>query len=366
MSKPFRFIEPYIPSIEEITPHLQQAYELGHFTNFGPACKKLEHEIENKFAIESYNAITVTNATAGLQIVLSIIDVRDKYVVIPDFTFPATFQAVLAAGGIPILCDIDLATSELDYHSLKDALDTHDNVAAVIHVRCFGIRRDVTNIIHLCHSRDIPIVFDSAAGLGDVRQGKYGSDYGEFEVFSLHTTKVFAAGEGGVILTPNTYADKLREATNFGLQPDRTFVDGINAKMDEFRCAVGLATLNNLSTIIDMRTKHVKESMRILSQSSCIDFFQVGMEQTWSNFPIFSSKHMGDELQNIFEEHGIITKRYYYPLMSKGYKGLANFIAHSSKNAEELENRILCIPVYSRAVEPSFFTALENIVESLE
>ena len=361
----YKFIEPTLPSIENIGAYLKPAYETGHFTNFGPACLELEKRITEKFASKNYSATTVTNATAGLQVVLNHFNVRNKAVVVPDFTFPATFHAVVAAGGIPIICDVDLETSELNINSLKDLFDSNSQVAAVIHVRCFGARRNTDDIVALCHKKNVPIIFDSAAALGDSRQKRFGSRMGEIEVFSLHTTKVFAAGEGGVILAPDTLKDDLRERTNFGIRDDRSFGDGINAKMDEYRCAVGLATLDLLSEIIEQRSEHVKRLKSCLSVSSNIVYFPTQGPQTWCNFPIYSNCHTGDELKKVFEKHGVETRRYYFPSMSQGYKGDHTYIVHSSKNALYLTERTLCIPVYSHQVENAFFEAIGAAVKEI-
>lgn len=366
MTKKFKFINPILPEVNDIVAYLQPAYERKHFTNYGPACLELENRIEKKFATPGYRAISVTNATSGLQVVLEGIDVSGKYVIIPDFTFPATFHAVVAAGGIPLLCDVDGQTAELDPAAVKNALETYDTIAAVVHVRCFGFRRDISPLLETCSAREVPVIIDAAAGLGDERQPKFGSKFGEIEVFSLHTTKVFAAGEGGIILAPSHIAENARARTNFGLLPDRTFVDGMNAKMDEFRCSVGLAMLDKLPQVIAHRSKHVARLKEILVDSSTISTFDVDCNQTWCNFPVYSKCLTGDELEAAFAMEGIETKRYYYPLMSTGYKGQKHFKVHSSVTAEFFAKRVLCIPVYSEPVDNAFFNSVRAVVKKLE
>jgi len=49
-----------------------------------------------------------------MQAVLTALNVRGRYVILPDFTFPATLHAVIAAGGKPLICDVSLETGELD------------------------------------------------------------------------------------------------------------------------------------------------------------------------------------------------------------------------------------------------------------
>ena len=74
-----------------------------------------------------------------------------------------------------------------------------------MHVRPFGLVRDISPIRDVCIKHDLPLVIDAAAGLGAPSDGAhFGSDYGEIEVFSLHATKVFAVGEGGFIGAPSS------------------------------------------------------------------------------------------------------------------------------------------------------------------
>ncbi|MGR3733555.1 DegT/DnrJ/EryC1/StrS family aminotransferase [Pseudophaeobacter sp.] len=83
----------------------------------------------------------------------------------------------------------------------------------MIHVRPFGLRRDLEPTRAVCRAQGVPHMVDAAAGLGNPENApRFGSEDGELEVFSLHATKVFEIGEGGFIAAPEAILDRIKAA----------------------------------------------------------------------------------------------------------------------------------------------------------
>ena len=171
---------------------------------------------------------------------------------IPAFTFPATLSAVMGAGLHAVAADVDPSTGMLTPGSIGSAVRDL-GVHAVIVVRPYGFWSDISGLVAECHAHHIPLIVDSAAGLGVAAEVIERFSSGEsIEVFSLHATKPFGVGEGGCIMSPQAYEHNLRSALNFGLWAPGNLApgSGLNGKMSELTAAMGRAVLENLANRI--------------------------------------------------------------------------------------------------------------------
>jgi hypothetical protein len=128
-----------------------------------------------------------------------------------NFTFPATLQAVFAAGGIPIACDVDSSTWELSIEELEKARKMHPEIKIVLHTRVFGFIRDLSELVKYCKNNSLTLIIDSAAAfpVREVTENVLTSEV--VEVFSLHATKPLAIGEGGLVVGNDENIKKIYE-----------------------------------------------------------------------------------------------------------------------------------------------------------
>jgi len=134
----YPFIRPVVPAPELWLPFLEPAYAERRFANGGPAATRLEQELTAAYG-RGREAVVVSSGTAGLVAALLALDVTGR-VVLPSFTFAATAYAVALAGCEPVFCEVSRDTWELDPAALALALE--GDVAAVLHVRPFGLCRN--------------------------------------------------------------------------------------------------------------------------------------------------------------------------------------------------------------------------------
>jgi len=294
----FPFLRPVLPKPETWVHHLNVSFEQHYFSNFGPLATKLEAIMAEQYLSEGYKATLVTSNTLGIVSVLQALDVRGKRVIVPDFTFAGTLQSIIAAGGIPLICDVDPATSELCPNSVKSAFETYDNISTVVYVRCYGFVNDVNTFREICDDNGAQLVIDAAAALSKPGEVTFGSPSGEIEIFSLHATKVFAIGEGGMIAAPEKFSNRIRQSANFGFNPD---------DMPEYA--------------------------------------------SWSCFPTLVPSHLRDKFVTLLASVGIETKKYYWPGLKNGYKGSAQYDVMETPVSERIQAEIICLPVYSEPLE---------------
>jgi len=226
-------------------------------------------EFERAFAARhgTAHAIACTSGTTGLHLALAALGIGPgDEVIVPSFTFVATANAVVASGAIPVLCDVDPRTFNLDaaHVAAKRSYATR----AIVAVHLFGLCADVEAIA--VAAPGIPIVEDAACAAGAAHGSRPAGSMGTAGVFSFHPRKTITTGEGGMITTNDpALADRAASLRNHGgtpseaerqggpsphLMPDFDQV-GFNYRMTDLQAAVGLVQLAKLDAFVAERSR---------------------------------------------------------------------------------------------------------------
>jgi dTDP-4-amino-4,6-dideoxygalactose transaminase len=250
-------IRPAPPRLSVAARELHSLEQSGIFSNFGPVNTRFEQELLTRFFGGKGACTTVCNATPG------------QFALMPSFTFAAAAHAALWCGLTPLLCDIDptdwAADSAAEYLLLTRYLG---RIAVVVPYATFGYPIDLERYKKVAGKFGIPVVVDAAASLGtfDAQGIGFGSGFAGSVVFSMHATKPFAVGEGGLIYSsdPDRIA-RLRVMSNFGFGETRTAtMAGLNAKLSEVGALLGRLRLADYDRILAHRTallNHYRDSL---------------------------------------------------------------------------------------------------------
>jgi dTDP-4-amino-4,6-dideoxygalactose transaminase len=357
MLKQINFSELPLPLVQVSPPDpiatneiLKEAYELGFFTNSGVLSLRAAAILANHVNSE-FSGYLCGNNTLGLACCFLAIGVRNKYVVVSNFTFAATIQAVILAGGIPLVCDVDKTTLELSKESIIEVIEKHKSkIAVVCPTRVFGMNNDFSPLTTYCREVGIPVVVDAAAAL----PGKEGlwkfREAAKYEVFSLHATKVFGIGEAGLVVGSSDDIEHIRSRANFGFgkDPQNGFTDGLNAKADEFTAARVITRFASYESDVSARVEFAQQYDDFFRKKSAVTLFPFNPVGTYGLFPIRFNLE-GDLLTFIrLTKHIISTRRYYYPTLSEGYRGSARIEFASDLSVSKNSARTtLCLPVYT-------------------
>lgn len=240
---PIALLKPSLPTAAELRPWLESIDQEGRYTNFGPLCKRLEAELADTLAGPAgIEVAAVSSGTLGLELALAASRLpRGARVLLPSLSFAATATAVLRSGLEPVFGDADLDTWCL---SPATAYAAADRIDAVMPVSVFGCAQDTSAWDTFTEDTGLPVLIDAAGAFGNQGVGRTTR-----VVFSLHTTKALAAGEGGFVACIDpAFARAIRIASNFGYDhedPHHSTIEqaGTNAKLSEYHAAVGLASL---------------------------------------------------------------------------------------------------------------------------
>ena len=236
------YLIPDLPSADEVMPFLREIDGNRWYSNFGPLVQRLNDQIKQlHFAGEDAHTLLCSNGTAALELGLFCLGLKPgSKVLVPAFTFPASANAIQNAGFVPVFCDVDANSWILTPEIALEAL-TNMHFDAVMPVAALGRPVPVRQWDAFCELTGLPVLVDAAPALGTQRVGKH-----LVVAYSMHATKAFGIGEGGVLASANRdVIEKARRICNFGMDSiGQVVMAGNNYKLSEYHAAVGLAQIS--------------------------------------------------------------------------------------------------------------------------
>jgi len=366
MRKRIPFIVPKLPLIKDLKKDLQKIYETRIFTNMGPFEKEFESKCREYLSDKRRDApytIAVANGTLGLMLALKALEPKTGLVLLPSFTFAATVEAVLWCGYEPAFVDIDNEDWSLALNKKAINLIKSGRVGAVLCGNPFGIPADLDKLTEITRRHNLPLLIDSAAGMGSVYpDGTPMGQKGSAEVFSLHATKTFGIGEGGLVVTKNKkLAEKIQKMKNFGFDKNHLVQNlGLNAKMPEFTAVIALHVLKNYKRTLKQKRVLMKHYLKNLSPS--IKTHKNILLSAGMFFPIiFPNKSLRDQKEKELSKIGVQTRRYYYPPLHKhpAFKGVGS--VDNLRNTDNICQKILALPLYLDLAKEDIETTMKVI-----
>jgi dTDP-4-amino-4,6-dideoxygalactose transaminase len=227
----------------------------GHLTQ-GPVVAEFEEALAEFCGVE--HAIVTTSATTAIELALAAHDVGPGDLVLaPDFTYPATGNAVLQRGARLRLLDADPQTYCVDVSALEEAL-AEEQPKAVITVDVFGLPADYATIEPMLAERGVTLICDAACSLGGAIGDRRTGGFGDASCFSFHPRKSLTTGEGGMVGTDDgALATRLRRLRNHGTERNgwrSTFVEpGFNYRMSDINAALGLVQVPGHAEVVSRR-----------------------------------------------------------------------------------------------------------------
>lgn len=354
-NRPVYVTQPALAPLDEYVDLLEGVWERGILTHNGPLVQQFEKDLAAKLNIESF--IAVSNGTIALQMSIKALELKGEIITTP-FTWIASISAIMWENCIPVFCDIDPETLNIDSSKIE-ALITNKTVA-IMPVHVFGNPCDVDGIEAIARKHNLKVIYDGAHAIGSTLNGKSLLEYGDITATSLHATKLLNTGEGGGCITNNLKLDKkLRQIRFFGHDDYKDIVEeGFNGKMTEIHAALGLANLKYFIEVLQGRKIKYNLYIDELKKIEGLKFQKIAIGETnYSYFPvIFENEKILLKIEKELNIHNIYPRRYFYPSVNTFNKILKYQECPISEN---ISKRILCLPLYySLSIEKISFIAL--------
>ncbi|WP_173578065.1 DegT/DnrJ/EryC1/StrS family aminotransferase [Acetobacter fallax] len=370
------FISVKTPSCLTLMDSFLEIEQMGIHSNYGPKNTLFEDRLQGLYFGGQGSCLTVCNATIGLMIAMKMAgrrrtcSVSQRYALMPAFTFAAAAHAAIWAGYTPLFCDIDPATWAACPVSERRMIEKYgDSIDLIVPYATFGNSIDLAHYAALHEETGAGIVVDAAASLGALDENGigFGSGFAHPIVFSMHATKTFGIGEGGVIYSGNPdHIAVLRVMGNFGFGEPRTAtIPGLNSKMTEFSAAIALACLTTMEDVATRRSALADCYFRTLP----IDFEMQkprGHRRSYQFMPVLLPEGCcRNAVREQLSSQGIGTGAYFSPhLMEQPYfSGLCE--ADDLTVTENVSRRVMSLPLWTDMTMEMVGTvcqALENVL----
>jgi perosamine synthetase len=213
--------------------------------------KVAELEAELARLCEVKHALAVSSGTAALHLAVLALGLEEgDEVVVPAYTFPATANVVALAGLRPVLVDVDPETMNVD----PARIEVGPRTKAVLAVHLFGRPARIEEL-----PAGLPVLEDAAGALGARRGGRACGSLGLLGCLSFHPRKIVTTGEGGAVTTDDdAIAAAVASMRNHGwrsLVPPDLPAPGLNYRLSDILCAVGLPQARRLDELLAARTR---------------------------------------------------------------------------------------------------------------
>jgi dTDP-4-amino-4,6-dideoxygalactose transaminase len=336
--------KPSVPPLESYIDDLRIMDQNGWYSNFGPFYHQFRDGLAAHFKCTPPNIELFCSGTMALTAGLAALKIENKpYCILPSWTFVASAQAVIAAGLTPYFIDVDFETMQVTENELAAVPEAIlKKTSAILVVAPFGAPIKDLGLSTFSKKHGIEILVDAAAGFESYKYQSFNT------MISLHATKTFGIGEGGLLISSNSqFIERAHQFSNFGFTYGNRTSDaiGVNGKISEMASVVGLAALKNWPTL--RQNYYDKAKVYIDSKTTNIFEFMNGWGREWISSTCIvrfkSEKDKKETIQN-FKENNISNRDWWNRgcHCEKAFKLTSKF--SSMQNTNELTNKTLGIP----------------------
>ena len=347
---------------------------------FGPQLEKFEADF-SKYTKAKY-AIAVSNCTAALHLSLKALGIKENdEVIIPDLTFVADANAILACNAKPVIVDINKNDFFLSISNLKKNITK--KTKAVIPVHIYGQVCNINEVLDVAKANNLKVVEDCAHAIGTFHKSKHVGTIGNTGCFSFYPTKNITTAEGGMVITNSkNIAGKVRQLRSHGMLKSlkSRYTDGYpwvfdilepgyNYRLDEIRCALGISQLRRVAKINKMRKTAALYYHSKLHNISGIVLPDMVRDKSHSYhlYTIRITKSFGMSRNQLFKklkQAGIRTTVYWMPVHK--FTAYNKYVKKSNViTTSKIYNEILSLPLFPN-ISKRHQDAVINCIKSLK
>ena len=327
----------------------------------GPQLEKFENNF-CKYSKAKY-AVAVSNCTAALHLSLMALGIKkDDEVIIPDLTFVADANAILACNAKPVIVDINKENFFLSISNIKKNITK--KTKAIIPVHIYGQVCNIEEILDVAKNNNLKVIEDCAHAVGTFHKSKHVGTLGNTGCFSFYPTKNITTAEGGMVITNSEkIAEKVRQLRNHGMtkslksrySSEYPWIfdikqPGYNYRLDEIRAALGITQLKRIKKINELRKKASSYYNKNLQNIPGIILPDMVNDKTHS-YHLYTIrvtkpyKLSRNQLFKKLKDNGIRTTVYWMPIHK--YTAYRKFVKTSNiLNTTKIYDEILALPLF--------------------
>lgn len=328
----------------------------------GPHAKQFLEEIIS-FTKSEY-AVLAPNGTLGLFLALLSLDLpRDSEIIIPSFTFFASASAAIYAGLKPVFIDVDPLTYNIDVNLLEQVLTPKSRAIMPVHI--YGQACAIDEVMKFARTNNLLVIEDAAQGFGVFYKKKHTGTFGDVSMISFFADKTVTMGEGAIVLTQDKARfERLKLLRNQGRSNSGSFVHpelGMNFRLTDLQCAVGLAQLTKFEQIRNKRLKDYQLYAQLLDGIGDLRPMKVLEFSTFVPFRYFITTSHKEQLMEHLEQRGIQIRSFFLPMQLQ--PPLEVYNRDPLPISKRLFETGLCLPLHYSLTEDDIAYIVESIKE---
>jgi perosamine synthetase len=356
--------------IEFIVKSIGHMLARGDHLTMGAHCAEFEQRFSEYMGV-SY-AVTTNSGTSALEIICRALDIEGGEIIVPTNTFAASAYAIIAAGGVPVFCDIgeDLC---LDTEDVKKRITPKTKAVMTVHIGGLVSSR-FNEIQKLCRERKLYLIEDACQAHGTMFNGKMAGTFGVAGALSFFPTKVMTTAEGGMIVTDNRdIYKKALVMRNQGKSPKGIYqnyheVLSYNWRMTELQALLGLAQMEMLESFIRRRSEVANFYDEHLEDLLNIRILKPVANSRHNYFKYIVFLEAGQEREALHRKMkacGVDLSGYVYEIPLHKQPVFKGYMGESLPNAERLCQSHICLPIYYRLTDEEAIYVTESLKRCL-
>ena len=366
---------------EEEIAEVTAAIRSGWIT-MGPKTVEFEEKFKEYLAFHeglppsALISVSVNSATAAMHLALKAIGLQaGDEVILPTNTFIATAEVVTYFGAVPVLCDVEEDTFNLDIQKLE-ALIT-PRTKAIIPVHFAGQPCDMDEIMTIARKHHLPVIEDAAHALPSEYKGRIVGTIGDMTCFSFYATKTLAMGEGGMVVTTEPkWAASAKINRLHGISRDawdrytlagtwyyEVVENGFKYNTTDVNAALGLAQLRKLDEMHAARARIAARYNHAFA-GTAVTRPVIRRDRTtcWHLYVIKTENR--DELHQALKKDGIGTSVHFIPVHKQPYyKKRYGYDDAAYPTANRIFERCLSLPIYPDMTDEQVDHVVKRVLE---
>jgi perosamine synthetase len=269
----------------------------------GPVVTQFEKNFAEFAGVK--HAIAVNTGTAALHSAIVATGVKQgDEVILPSFTFVATAEAVVMAGGKPVFTDIDPKTYNVSPAEIEKAITK--KTKAIVPVDLYGLPAEIKPIREIAAKHGLALVEDAAQAHGATYEGKPAGVFADAACWSLYASKNMTTGEGGVVTTDDDeIAETVRLIRTHGEKAKyASLMLGTNYRMSEVQAAIGSVQLEKLPAFVAKRRENARRISRMLAKTERLQLPEEpkGRQHSWYLYTVRLKNATENERNKLVED----------------------------------------------------------------
>jgi perosamine synthetase len=326
-------------------------------------------KFEEKFAdyTGAAYATSVNNGTAAIHLALMTLGIGEgDEVIVPDFTYVATANAVTYTGAKPVFADSLMHNWQIDPEDIERKITLRTKAVIVVHL--YGAACNMDEIVALCRKHKLFLVEDCAEGIGTFYKGKHVGTFGDISAFSFFGNKTITTGEGGMVISNSKeLIEKASHIKNQGVTSKTYWHDiiGYNLRMTNICAAIGLAQIECINEILTEKTR-VANAYRDCFRNTDVEFHEQEedtIHSYWMCSILIKDAGLRDPLCEYMKQHGIDSRPLFYPCHTLP---MYNDSGNDFPVVNNLSYRGLNLPSYPELTNDDVAYISQTILEFLE